>query len=154
MTDIIFYEFVNSKLEKSLPKLVQLCIEKQLKVVIQCESEKTRDDLNSLLWIFEKESFLPHGTEADGYSDKQPVYLTCINENPNGAKAKIVFGMIDTGEIDSISDFDRYMIFIDNTNKDTLKAGSEFFQELIKSGFQPKYQQQNSNGGWSEKVIE
>ena len=154
MTDIIFYEFMNTEAKQALPAIVQKCLGQQWKVVIQCESEEIRDDLNSLLWIFEKESFLPHGTKADGYSDKQPVYLTCINENPNGAKAKIAFGIVDIGEIDSISDFDRYMIFIESSDKETLKAGSEYFQKLIKSGFQPKYQQQNSNGGWSEKAIE
>ena len=138
---------------EALPGLVQKCLGQKWKVVIQCESEQTRDDLNSFLWLYEKNSFLPHGTEADGFSSKQPIYLTCINENPNGAKAKIAFGKVAVDEIDSISEFDRYMVIIDSKDRESVIVTGEFFQKLSKSGYQVKYQQQNSNGGWSERAI-
>ena len=153
LTEIVIYEFANTEPMKALPALVQKCLEQKWKVVIQCESEQIRDDLNSFLWLFEKNSFLPHGTEADGFSNKQPIFLTCINENPNSANAKIAFGKVDTGEIDSISEFDRYMVVVDSKDKETVKVAGEFFQKLSKSGYQAKYQKQNSNGGWSERAI-
>ena len=154
MTDIIVYEFANSDPKQAVPGLLKKCLEQQWKVVIQCASEEVRDELNYLLWTFDKESFLPHGTESDGYSEKQPVYLTCKNENPNGSKAKLLFGTVVASEVESISEFDRYMIFISGNDQNLVTASNEFCTQLVKSGHQAKYRQQNSKGGWNERVIE
>ncbi len=153
MTDIIIYELVKTEPIQAVPALVKKCLENQWKVVIQCASEEMRDDLNSLLWTFEKESFVPHGTESDGFTEKQPVFLTHKCENPNGAKVKMMLGMIEADEIDSISDFDRYMIIIDEKDPQILKARDEFCEQLVKTNHQAKYRKQNTNGEWSEREI-
>ena len=153
MTDIIIYELAKTEPIQVVPALVKKCLENQWKVVVQCASEELRDDLNSLLWTFEKESFVPHGTEADGFPEKQPVFLTHKCENPNGAKVKMMLGMIEVDEIASISDFDRYMIIIDEKDPQIVKVRDEFCEHLAKAGHQAKCQNQNSNGEWSEREI-
>ena len=153
MTDIIIYELAKTEPIQAIPALVKKCLENRWRVVIQCASEEMRDDLNSSLWTFEKESFVPHGTESDGFPERQPVFLTHKCENPNGAKVKMMLGMIEVDEIASITDFDRYMIIIDEKDPQIVKARDEFCEKLTKAGHQAKCQNQNSNGEWSVREI-
>src|SRR3546814_7360678 len=44
------------------------------------------EHLNAHLWSYDDRGFLPHGSKTDGHADRQPVWLTDSDENPNGAQ--------------------------------------------------------------------
>ena len=85
MTDIGFYHLQKWPLERALPKLLEKVLETGKRAVVIAGSEDRVEALNGLLWTYNPNSFLPHGTSRDGNAADQPVWLTTEDENPNGA---------------------------------------------------------------------
>src|SRR6476619_4747087 len=85
MTEIYFYHLERRSLEEVLPSLLERSLERGWRAVVQAASEERVEALDTLLWTYREESFLPHGTKRDGDPDMQPVYLTTSEEHPNGA---------------------------------------------------------------------
>ena len=59
---------------------------------MQAESESRVKALDKELWEFDAEKFLPHGTRADDAPQCQPIYLTALSDNPNGADVRFFLG--------------------------------------------------------------
>ena len=102
MTEVLFYHLQSQPLERVLPELLEKCLERQWRAVVQVGSEERRDALDAHLWTFRDEGFLPHGTVKDGHAEAQPVWLTTDEDNPNGAKVRFLADGAD------IADFDAY----------------------------------------------
>ncbi len=83
MAEILFYHLQNQPLEKVLPVLLGKCLERGWNVVVQAETPERLRALDDALWSFTDDSFLPHGTEADGAPETQPILLTTTDTNPN-----------------------------------------------------------------------
>ena len=62
-------------------------------------SDQRAEALSGILWTYEQNSFLPHGTAADGSPDKQPVWITPDDENPNGADILVLTDGAAAGDI-------------------------------------------------------
>ncbi|MFC1659611.1 DNA polymerase III subunit chi [Pseudomonadota bacterium] len=91
MESISFY-LAHEEVEKMLFNLLLKMIEKGNKVLIFCESEERLKKLDDTLWLLGRTKFLPHGKQGDGYEEKQPVFLTTKEENPNNANFLFLFG--------------------------------------------------------------
>src|SRR3979490_2076696 len=74
-TEVNFYHLTRSSLEAALPRLLA----KNL------AAGRRRGALNPHLWPYDPNGFLPHGAAKDGDAERQPVWLTHLDENPNGA---------------------------------------------------------------------
>ena len=90
MTEVLFYHLEHQPLERVLPSLVEKTLERGWRAVVQAGSEERVEALDTLLWTYREESFLPHGTKRDGNPDVQPVYLTTSEDNPNGATVRFL----------------------------------------------------------------
>jgi DNA polymerase III chi subunit, HolC len=66
MTEVLFYHLEHQSLERTLPALVERTLERNWRAVIQVGSEERVEALDTLLWTYREESFLPHGTRRDG----------------------------------------------------------------------------------------
>ena len=84
-TEINFYHLTRSSLEDALPRLLLKTMQAGERAVVMLGSPERVDALNSHLWTFDPDSFLPHGSVKDGEADRQPVWLTHLDENPNCA---------------------------------------------------------------------
>ena len=76
MTEISFYHLLHTPLERALPRLMEKVLESGARAVIRTGSAQRAEALSDVLWTFEQNSFLPHGTATDGSPDKQPVWIT------------------------------------------------------------------------------
>ena len=85
MTEIRFYHLTRIPLERALPALLERALAAGMRSVVIAGSEERVEALNQLLWTYEERSFLPHGSKRDGRPERQPVWLTTEDENPNGA---------------------------------------------------------------------
>lgn len=85
MPEIAFYHHTRRGVDDTLPTLLEKSLARGWRVVVQATNEQRLQRLDAHLWSYRPESFLPHGTKADAASEKQPIYLTCDNDNPNGA---------------------------------------------------------------------
>ncbi|MEP3670654.1 MAG: DNA polymerase III subunit chi, partial [Roseibium sp.] len=65
--EVVFYHLLHRPLESALPQLLQKCLERDWKVVVQTGTQERCNALDTHLWTFSDDGFLPHGTSADGH---------------------------------------------------------------------------------------
>ena len=107
-----FYHMQLSSVEQVLPKLLEKAYATGKRVLVKVGNEARVDFLNTALWTYEDESFLPHGTKKDGNAALQPIWLTSGDDNPN--QAEMLF-LVDDAKIaiDSLSQFARVINLFD-----------------------------------------
>jgi DNA polymerase-3 subunit chi len=132
-----------------LPVLLTKCLERGWKVVVQAETPERVRALDDALWTFADESFLPHGTEADGAPDAQPILLTTDDINPNGAQVRV---MIDNAPSGDLSVYARALVLFDGNNDDALAFERERWKDLKAAGHDVTYWQQDEGGRWEKKA--
>ena len=76
MTEVRSTTSSTSRSNACLPSLVEKTLERGWRAVVQAGSEERVEALDTLLWTYREESFLPHGTKRDGNAASQPVFLT------------------------------------------------------------------------------
>ncbi len=150
MSRVDFYHLQSKKLEDVLPKLLEKAYGTGKRVVVRVGNEERVEFLNSWLWSYEDQSFLPHGSKKDGVADKQPIWLTAGVDNPNNAE--FLF-LVDgaSAELEEISNFERVFNIFDGNSKETLEKARAFWKELKNNGSEIFYWQQNPNGAWEQK---
>jgi len=84
-TEVNFYHLTKSSLEDALPRLLVKTLQAGERAVVMLGSPERVDALNTHLWTCDPNGFLPHGAAKDGEADRQPIWLTHLDENPNGA---------------------------------------------------------------------
>ena len=83
MTEVSFYHLEHLSLEHALPKLLEKAIAAGGRAVVLGGTETRVETLSSLLWTYDPNSWLPHGTVKDGCPEDQPIWLTTDQGNPN-----------------------------------------------------------------------
>lgn len=149
MTEVLFYHLEHQPLERVLPSLVERTLERGWRAVVQAGSEERVEALDTLLWTYREESFLPHGTRRDGNSAEQPVYLTSNEENPN--KAGVRF-LVDGAETAELSGYDRVVYLFDGRDETAVAKAREQWKAAKGAGCQVTYWQQSSEGRWEKKA--
>jgi DNA polymerase-3 subunit chi len=83
--DIGFYHVTRGGADAVLPRLLERALAAGLKVAVRAADPAERARLDRLLWEYQPESFLPHGTEDGPDPAEQPVLLTAGDMAANGA---------------------------------------------------------------------
>lgn len=148
MTQIGFYHLTRLPLDQALPRLLEKARAVGLKVVVMAGSRERVEHLNGLLWTFSEESWLPHGSAADGEAEHQPIWLTDQDENPNGATVLVLCDGVAPAEI---APYDRCLDLFDGRDDDAVQAARERWKTWKAQNHQLIYYQQSQNGGWEEK---
>jgi DNA polymerase-3 subunit chi len=149
MTEIAFYHLQQKRLEEALPQLLEKAVERGLRAVVLAESEERVAALNSLLWTYKREGFLPHGAKADGRSDVQSIYLTEAEENPNGAALLVA---VDGARLEYVEQFQRCLDLFDGNDELAVAAARERWKAAKAHGHKLTYWQQTERGGWENKA--
>ncbi|AGA64238.1 DNA polymerase III chi subunit [Liberibacter crescens BT-1] len=155
MPEIFFYQLSGWTLEDSLPPLLEEILKKDQKVIIQCGSEKKRDQLNEHLWTWSEDSFLPHGIdvgEEASFASRQPVLLTVFCDNPNNAHVRI---LIDNAfvNIETVLSYESVIIMFDDYDKNQLETARSEWKNLKAQGYKLSHFQKNKTGLWEKKGI-
>lgn len=149
MTDIRFYHLKTQTLDEALPALLSKAYDNGKKrVVIRLPDAASVEKLNTALWTFHPNMFLPHGSAKDGHADKQPIWLTDKDENPNGATILITGG----GAVaDDLSGFSLVCEMFGDHDTDVVGAARARWKVYKDAGHNLTYWQQTDNGGWEQK---
>lgn len=154
MTDIHFYHLQTQRVERALPRLLEMSLERDWQVCVQTRTEEKCAALNELLWNYSEDGFLPHGTAADGDAEFQPIYLTTGSENPNGAQIRF---FVESAQIAptlaaTTQAYTRIVMMFDGNDEAELTDARAQWKALKDSGAALAYYQQNDNGGWDKKA--
>jgi len=148
-TEVLFYHLEHQPLERVLPGLIERSLERGWRVVVQAGSEERLEALDSVLWTYKEDSFLPHGRSRDGHADRQPVYLTTDDDNPNGANVRF---LVDGTEAKDSAGYIRLVYLIDGHDPAALEAARRQWRTLKEGGCAVTYWQQDESGRWEKKA--
>jgi DNA polymerase-3 subunit chi len=148
-TEIFFYHLERRTLEDVLPTLLLRSVEKGWRAAVQATSAERVEALDTLLWSFSEESFLPHGTAKDGQAAEQPIYLTIEDDNPNGAQVRF---LLDGAELGDASNYVRVVFIFDGRDADALARARAQWQAARGTGCTVSYWQQDADGRWQQKA--
>lgn len=149
MTEVWFYHLERAPLERVLPALLERSLERGWRAVVQAGSEERVEALDSLLWSWREESFLPHGTARDGHEAEQPVFLTAADANPNEARIRF---LVDGAEAGDLSAYERVVYLFDGRDEEAVARAREQWQAAREAGHEVTYWQQGEGGRWEQKA--
>lgn len=148
MSRIDFYHLQKQTLEEVLPKLLMKSCSSGKKVVVKIGTEERLEQMNSYLWTFQDESFLPHGSKKDGFAEQQPIWLTLQDDNPNAAEFLFLIDGAQTTP-DKTANYERIFNIFDGNAEDKAR---KLWKEYKTAGFDVFYWQQDNSGKWQQKV--
>lgn len=148
-TEVYFYHLESRTLEQVLPALLERSLERGWRAAVQAASLERVEALNTLLWTFREDSFLPHGTDADGAPAAQPVYLTDSDSNPNGANVRF---LVDGASLESTSGYARVVHIFDGHDPDAVARARAAWAAAKDEGLSVSYWQQDEGGRWQQKA--
>lgn len=148
-TRVGFYHLQRTGLDQALPRLLEKALGTGQRVVVMAGSAERVAFLDSLLWTWEPDSWLPHGTARDGDQQLQPIFLTERDENPNGAQILV---LLDGVVSERMAEFSRCLTLFDGNDEAAVATSRLLWKEWKNLGFDLTYYQQTERGGWQEKA--
>jgi DNA polymerase-3 subunit chi len=149
MTEVHFYHLQSQPLERALPVLIEKCLERGWRCVVQAASDERVDALDSLLWTYRDDSFLPHGPDRDSEATEHPVVITTKDTNPNGSAVRFLIDGVTAGDL---SAYQRAIILFDGNDPDAVDVARDQWKEARGEGFEVVYWQQDKDGSWQKKT--
>lgn len=148
-TEIRFYHLKFKPLDQALPEILEKALEKGHRIVVKHPDEKRIKQLNDAIWTFRTDSFIPHGTKAEGFAEDQPVWLTTEDENPNTADVLIVTGGAEP------KDEENYTLcceILEDSQPEALQSSRARWKDYKDKGYDVTYWQQGEQGQWLKKA--
>ena len=149
MTEVLFYHLTLRPLEEVLPGLLEKCLEREWRVVVQTGSDERVSALDSLLWTYRDDSFLPHAASGEGNEADHPVFLTSKADNPNGASVRF---LVDRASPPDLSSYTRAVFLFDGHDPEALSEARSHWKSAKDAGHDITYWQQTERGGWERKA--
>lgn len=148
-TEVNFYHLTRSSLEDTLPRLLAKTLQAGERAVVMLGSTERVDAINTHLWTFDPNGFLPHGASRDGDADRQPVWLTHLDENPNGAAYLFV---ADNARSERVADYKRCFELFDGRDDAAVAGARDRWKAYKAAGHAMAYWQQSDSGAWEKKA--
>lgn len=148
MAEIGFYHLTRAPLEDALPRLLEKTLQAGKRAVVLLGSAERVEAIAAHLWTWDPDGFLPHGTARDGAAARQPVWLTHLDENPNGASYLFV---ADGARAATVEAFERCFEIFDGRDEAAVAEARERWRAYKAAGHAVKYWQQGERG-WELKA--
>ena len=149
MSEVRFYHLQRMRLEVALPKMLERCLDRGDRAVVMLGSPERVEALAAQLWTYNDRGFLPHGTAEDGFGARQPIWLTAVDENPNGAQ--ILF-LADGAESAEMAAYKLCVELFDGADEQAVAAARRRWAAYKATGHALSYFQQNDSGAWEQKA--
>lgn len=149
MAERLFYHLTRRHLEQVLPELLEKTLQRGWRAVVKGGTPERIEALNGALWTYGRASFLPHGLKADGFSDRQPIYLTTEDERPNNAQ---VLFLVDGADTEEAAAYERVCDLFDGNDEEAVSAARARWKRAKDAGHTLTYWQQSESGGWVKKA--
>ena len=149
VTEVYFYHLEVRSLEQVLPTLLERSLKRGWRAAVQAASEERVEALNTWLWTYRDESFLPHGTMRDGRPSSHPIYLTAGDDNPNEAHVRF---LVDGAILADASPYVRVAYVFDGRDQDAVARARAAWQDAKARGNAVSYWQQDEDGRWQQKA--
>ncbi len=147
MTEIGFYHLTRTGLAKALPQLLARTLAAGQRALVLCGDADRVAALDRALWEAD-DPWLPHGTEADGDAELQPIWLA--TEDTASNNARFLF-LVDGTPNARLEAFDRVFDLFDGDNQPAVEAARDRWRAARAAGHTLTYWQQGARG-WEKKA--
>ncbi len=153
MSEVLFYHLERRTLEDVLPSLLEKTRVRGWKANIRVGSAERMEVLDNHLWTFSDQSFLAHGTSADGHSAHQPVYLTTEEDDPNNADVLFLVdgAAVDKWDQDTLKKFQRVVWLFDGGEGSALSDARSAWKRAKEMGHEVTYWKESATGKWEKQ---
>ena len=154
MSEVLFYHLERRTLDDVLPGLVEKTLERKWRALIRAESADRAGAIDSLLWTYDDQSFLPHAQQGDGEAKDQPVLITVEEGNPNAAQLLFLVGGAAPPAWDGTAakGFTRIVLLFDGRDPDALAAARTAWKDAKNAGHDVAYWKETSSGKWEKQA--
>src|SRR5260221_7056791 len=143
MAEFGFYHLVRSSLEMVLPRILERVRGLDLRAVVVAATPERVESLTNALWTYDQDSFLAHGSAADGHAADQPIWLTHVDENPNEAAVVV---LCEGMEVARPERFQRCIEIFDGRDEQAVAAARARYKRALDGGHVLKYFRQTATG--------
>jgi DNA polymerase III subunit chi len=147
MTEVGFYHLRSTSLERALPRLLERALADGHRIVVMAGSLERVQHLDDLLWTYSEESFLPHGAAKHGHAERQPIWLTAEDENPNSANMLV---LVDGARSTLVERYARCCDMFDGNDEVAVTAARERWRAAKAAGHRLVYWEQ-VEGRWEKR---
>ena len=147
-TEVRFYHLERSGLDQALPGLITKALETGRRVLVKMADERAVERMNEHLWVYNPNSFIPHGAKKDGNAERQHVYLTANDDNPNNADVLILTGGAQAADI---KNFKLCCEMLDGRDEAAVSDARARWKTYKDAGYAVAYWQQGEKG-WEKKA--
>ena len=149
MTEVLFYHLQDMTLENVLPPLLEKSLERGWRVVVQSTSEERTEALDTHLWTYRDDSFLPHATWQTSDAAEQPIVLIAEAGNPNRANVRF---LVDNAALPADCDaYERLVLVFNGDDSEALAAARGAWTDCKARGFEVTYWQADERGRWQRR---
>lgn len=148
MTEVLFYHLESQPLERVLPVLLEKSLERGWKAVVEAGSAERAAALDTTLWTYRDDSFLPHGLAGGEADALQPVLLTTATDNPNGADVRF---FVDRAVPREVAGYTRIVYLFSGHDPEAVAEARLAWKELSPAN-DVTYWQQAPGGRWEKKA--
>ncbi len=153
MSEVLFYHLERRGLDDVLPGLVEKARERGWNVLIRAESAERAQAIDTLLWTYDEQSFLPHARTGDGDAARQPVLITLEEGNPNAAALLFLVGGAPAPAWDDAETgaFLRIVLLFDGRDALSLAAARAAWKDAKTAGHAVTYWKEMPSGKWEKQ---
>jgi DNA polymerase III subunit chi len=154
MAELLFYHLERSTLEDVLPGLLERTRERDWRAVVRIGSAERMETLDAHLWTYSEQSFLAHGTAAEGHPSRQPIFLTTEEENPNSAQVLFLVAGAQVGDWSSpsLSGFSRIVLMFDGRETEAVDYARSAWRRAKEAGYDVTYWKESASGKWEKQA--
>jgi DNA polymerase-3 subunit chi len=151
MTETLFYHLERRSLEDILPGLVEKSLQRGWRAAIRTDSSERSDALDSLLWTYDDQSFLPHAQAGDGDASGQPVLISVEEGNPNLAQIVFYVGGTLPSDWSTLSELARVVLLFDGRDEAALGSARAAWKEAKAAGHDVTYWKESPSGKFEKQ---
>ena len=153
MAETLFYHLERRTMEDVLPGLLERTRERNLRAVLRVGSAERMEALDAHLWTYSEQTFLAHGTAAEGHQSRQPIYLTTEEENPNKAEVLFLVGgsLPSDWGASSLAEFARIVLLFEGRDPEALDAARAAWRSAKEAGHDITYWKESPSGKWEKQ---
>jgi DNA polymerase-3 subunit chi len=151
MTETLFYHLERRALEEVLPGLVEKSLARGWRAAIKTDSSERSDALDSLLWTYDDQSFLPHAQAGDGDAGGQPVLIMVEEGNPNGAQIIFYVGGAMPADWSGLNDLARVVLLFNGRDETALARARAAWKEASGAGHDVTYWKETPSGKFEKQ---
>ncbi len=154
MSDVLFYHLERRLWDDVLPGLVEKTLARGWRALIRADTADRADAIDTHLWAYHEESFIPHAQLGDGDAARQTVLITVEPGNPNAADVLFLIGGATAPVWDDAQTkaFTRIVLMFDGRDSEALTKARSAWKAAKSADHDVTYWKESPSGKWEKQA--